>query len=201
VSLTVVLQHYLIRNFLQSVALVCHARGSTIVAAGPHHSLGPGSFLWFGIIGSIVFTSIQTQDLEDMEGDAKRDRKTIPLVFGQTVGRLSVALPVSAWSAICPFFWQLELPCYIPSCVIGFTIAFRVLVFRDIRSDKITWKLWCLWIITIYLLPLLKDHGVFLIKFRAETAVSLWYIWFPDTLDDSKHIRKGLSEKAWNGSR
>jgi 4-hydroxybenzoate polyprenyltransferase len=164
VSLTVVRQHYLTRNLLQSVALVCHARGSTIVAAGPLHTLGPGSFLWFGIIGAIVFTSIQTQDLEDMEGDAKRDRKTIPLVFGETLGRLSVAIPVAGWSIICPLFWQLELPSYIPSCLIGFTIAFRVLVWSDIRSDKITWKMWCLWIISIYLLPLLKDHNVFLMK-------------------------------------
>jgi 4-hydroxybenzoate polyprenyltransferase len=151
----------LIRNLLQGIALVLHARGSTIVAAGPNYTLGSDSFLWFAIIGAIVFTSIQTQDLEDMEGDAKRDRRTLPLVFGETVGRFSVAIPVSAWSILSPLFWRLELVGYVPSCVVGFTIAFRVLVWKNIRSDKITWKLWCLWIITIYLLPLLKNHSVF----------------------------------------
>jgi 4-hydroxybenzoate polyprenyltransferase len=149
------------RNFLQGIAFVCHARGSTIVAAGPVHSLGPGSSLWFAIIGAIVFTSIQTQDLEDMEGDAKRDRKTIPLVFGETVGRLSVAIPVSVWSILCPFFWELEWTGYILTGSIGFLIAVRVMVWRNVRSDRVSWKLWCLWIISVYLLPLLKDHSVF----------------------------------------
>lgn len=149
-------QHYFSRNLLQGIALIWRGRGSTFVAAGSHHALSPDTFLWFSIIGAIVFTTIQTQDLEDMEGDAKRDRKTIPLVFGENLSRLSVAVPVTAWSLLCPYFWRLSPPGYVISCVVGFTIALRVLVWRNVQSDKITWKLWCLWIITIYMLPLLK---------------------------------------------
>jgi len=103
-----------------------------------------------------VFTSIQTQDLEDMKGAAVRGRKTLRLVLGEEVGRLSVAVPVLFWSFACPTFWGLTILNYLPTVVVGVAIAYRVLVFRNVNSDKITWKLWCLWIILIYLLPLLE---------------------------------------------
>jgi 4-hydroxybenzoate polyprenyltransferase len=151
----------LTRNLLQSIAFVYHARGSTIVGAGPAYSLSARSSLWFSMIGAIIFTTIQTQDLEDMEGDSKRNRRTLPLVYGESIGRISVAVPVALWSIVCPMFWEVNFPSYAPSCIIGFLISFRVLVWRGLDSDRITWQLWCLWIITIYLLPLLKDHSVF----------------------------------------
>jgi 4-hydroxybenzoate polyprenyltransferase len=147
---------YMFRNLLQAGGFICHARGSTLVTAGITHGLGPYASVWFAMIGAIVFTSIQTQDLEDMKGDAVRGRKTLPLVLGEEVGRLSVAVPVLFWSFACPTFWGLTILNYLPTVVVGVAIAYRVLVFRNVNSDKITWKLWCLWIILIYLLPLLE---------------------------------------------
>jgi 4-hydroxybenzoate polyprenyltransferase len=152
---------YVSRNLIQVIAFILHARGSTIVAARKAYSLGPHAGIWFALIGAIVFTSIQMQDLEDMEGDAERERKTLPLVHGEQVGRLSVAIPVAVWSFACPDFWGLGPFGYLPSALVGGTAAVRVLACRTLNSDRMTWKLWCFLIICIYLLPLLKENSVF----------------------------------------
>ncbi|KAL3419497.1 UbiA prenyltransferase [Phlyctema vagabunda] len=147
--------HYIIRNLCNAAAFVCFSTGSTLVASGNDARLTRHGQNWVCMIGLIVVTTIQMQDLPDIDGDAVRGRETMPLTAGDTFARWSVAVPVLCWSFIGPIFWHLPLLAYSPTVFIGGLLSFRVLAYRQIIADQKTWKLWCLWIISIYLLPLM----------------------------------------------
>lgn len=61
---------------------------------------------WHWMIGVIVFTTLQVQDLCDQEGDRDRGRRTIPVIFGDNVARWTVAIPIAFWSYVAPSFWR-----------------------------------------------------------------------------------------------
>ncbi|KAF5555894.1 sucrose utilization SUC1 [Fusarium mexicanum] len=53
---------------------------------------------WFLICASLVFTTIQVQDLRDQEGDKLIDRQTFPLILGDAPTRWITAVAVMIWS-------------------------------------------------------------------------------------------------------
>ncbi|MCJ1244248.1 hypothetical protein MMC30_001446 [Trapelia coarctata] len=155
-------ENYLVRNLINAFGFICYSSGATIVAAGyRQHALNNTAYSWLAIIAGIIFTTLQMQDMADMEGDAVRGRRTLPLVHGEGIARWSIALPVMFWSVVCPAFWGLHVAGYTASLAVGAVLAFRVLMFRTVAADKLTWKVWCLWTSILYLLPLFKDHSVF----------------------------------------
>ena len=42
--------------------------------------------------------------------------------------------------------------------LLGTVVAIRVLMFRDVVSDKKTWYMWNFWITSLYTLPLIKYY-------------------------------------------
>ncbi len=155
-------ENYLLRNLINAVAFMCHGSGATIIAAGfCDYELTTKAYTWLAIIGAVIFTTLQVQDIPDMKGDAARGRRTLPLVHGDWIGRCSVALPVLAWSFACPTFWQLDYDGFILPASVGALVVFRTLTMKSIAADQTTYKIWCLWLTTLYLLPLYKNHSVF----------------------------------------
>lgn len=67
-----------------------------VVAGYGLHDLNETSTTWLAMIGGIIFTTLQMQDMADVHGDAKRRRKTVPLVYGDLAARYSIAIPVIA---------------------------------------------------------------------------------------------------------
>ncbi|KAL7756159.1 hypothetical protein ACKLNR_013152 [Fusarium oxysporum f. sp. zingiberi] len=53
---------------------------------------------WFLMCASLVFTTIQVQDLRDQEGDKLIDRQTFPLILGDAPTRWITAVAVMIWS-------------------------------------------------------------------------------------------------------
>ena len=150
-------EHFLIRNLLNACGLLCFTVGATIVATGhTSQDISLRGYSWLAIIGAVILSTVQTQDMADMEGDAKRNRKTFPLVYGEGYARWSIAIGVPVWSVSCPAFWKLNFLGYIPSTFIGCVIGLRILLLTTTANDEATWRMWCVWMITIYLLPLLK---------------------------------------------
>ena len=160
--------NFITRNGLNGLAFALHNYGSTKIAANdPALGYGHGDAntetvlnrtagSWLVIIGCIVFTTLQVQDLPDMAGDGERGRKTIPLVFGEWPCRVSIAVNVVLWSLVGILFWRLQhnspVPCTLLLAV-GAAVALRVLLFRNVSSDERTYKLWCLWLALVYSLP------------------------------------------------
>ena len=135
-----------------------------MVATGyGQYELNRDAFPWLAIIGGVIFSTLQMQDMADMEGDSARGRRTLPLVHGENTARWLIAIPVAAWSLVCPPFWACGVVGYSVSVVTGIAIVLRVLLLKDREACQKTWALWCLWTVILYLQPLLKDdtflHG------------------------------------------
>lgn len=151
--------HYLTRNIINAFGFTCHASASTLIAAGAAStaSLTSTAHIWFAMVGAIIFTTLQVQDLPDMEGDAASDRKTLPLVHGEWPTRLSTATFVFLWGILCPWFWNFNTSIgYMFSGIPSTIIAYRTLAIRNLEADIKTYKLWCFWLVLVYSLPLLR---------------------------------------------
>lgn len=75
--------NFIIRNSLNALGYMCYSSGSMIVATGyGQHHLNKTADVWLTMIGAIIFTTLQMQDMPDVKGDAARRRRTIPLVYG-----------------------------------------------------------------------------------------------------------------------
>ncbi|PLB46283.1 hypothetical protein P170DRAFT_479197 [Aspergillus steynii IBT 23096] len=154
-------ENYLARNLLNAAGFICHGSGSTVIAAGyGQYELNRSAYVWLGVIGLIVLTTIHVQDIPDIEGDAARGRLTLPIIHGQRVARISVAVGVVFWSVVCPTIWGLDVLGYLLLLSPAGLIAYRTMQLRSVSADEVTYQLWCVWLILIYLLPLYKNPAV-----------------------------------------
>ena len=150
----------IIRNALNAGGFVCFNAGVTVITTTPqdYGSLGP-AVLWIATSGCVILTTIHAQDLPDVVGDAAGGRRTIPLAYGETTARVTLAVGVLFWSILCAMFWKVTALACIPTVSLGIVIAFRTLMYRDLHADKVNWRLWCIWMTTIYFLPLWQKDG------------------------------------------
>ena len=148
----------LIRNVLNAAGHACFSLGAIMVASGSA-ALNMTLYRWIGIVMMVIATTIQVQDLPDQEGDAQRDRKTLPLTIGDSNTRWSVAVPVLFWSISVPKFWGVEVMAWAVVLSLGSLMAARILILRTVSDDRKTWLLWNVWMTMIFCLPLAKDLG------------------------------------------
>lgn len=148
---------FVVRNLVNAAGFLSFASGATEVALNRlHSSLNHTAYPWFFVIGAIVFSTVQSQDMSDQEGDDKRGRKTVPLVLGDEFARWSIAIPVLLWSCFCPWFLGLPAWGYLHCLSMGSIVAYRTILRRTVDADKTTFKIWNAWMVAIYLLPLIK---------------------------------------------
>ena len=159
-------ENFLVRNLLNVFGFVCYNLRATLVACNEcEYSVTWQGYQWLGVVGLKVLTTSPMQDMSDQEGDLARGRSTITLILGDWKARWTITIPVVAWSFVCPAFWMLNIYGYILSTTVGSLIAFRVLVKRSKADNKITWRLWCLWMTSLYFLPLIKGHASIVFDF------------------------------------
>lgn len=155
-------ENWILRNIIIAVAFGLYNVGSAKVAAGVGVSTAFGGHAhltllgmrWIIIISGIIVTTMHVQDLKDQEGDKERKRKSAPIVLGDKLARWTISIPVMLWSISCIWFWGFKNLTIIP-LGLGTVIAWRCIRLSGKGNDRRTWQLWALWIITIYLVPLL----------------------------------------------
>ncbi|PQE28240.1 digeranylgeranylglyceryl phosphate synthase protein [Rutstroemia sp. NJR-2017a WRK4] len=92
------------RNLINGLGFQAFGWGATLVASNsPKYSLNQTSALLFSLLGVVVLTTVQSQDMHDQEGDQNRGRRTLPLVIGDGPARWTLAIGVIIWSFYCPF--------------------------------------------------------------------------------------------------
>ncbi|KAH8762772.1 hypothetical protein F5882DRAFT_305147 [Hyaloscypha sp. PMI_1271] len=143
------------RNLINASGFMVYSSGALAVALNGE-SLPSQLYQWQLLACAVVATTGHSQDMADQDGDRLRDRKTVPLVFGDGVARWSIAVTVSLWSVVAPRFWGLDFAGSLVSFVVGFVLSIRTLVIRDVGWDKTNFQIWNLWMVTLYLLPLIK---------------------------------------------
>lgn len=160
-----------LRHALNGCAFALHTYASTMIAANENNSLAwsilhegeemgvsmtPVALRWLVIQGCIVATTIHAMDLPDIDGDRKRNRKTLPLVIGERAARVWLALGCLAWSVLCLVYWDLirtnTIVCLV---VLGWSalMAGRAIALWNVDATKRTYKMWCVWLTVIYALP------------------------------------------------
>ncbi|KAJ5176183.1 uncharacterized protein N7482_002060 [Penicillium canariense] len=162
----------IIRNLINGIGFVCYTSGALQLELGPSQwqsfirADGPG-LPWLAIIGAIVFTTVQTQDLYDQAGDSVRGRKTLPLVIGDAGARWVTAAFMVFWGIVSPWYWgwlqsgQSGVLFWSGAymAALACIIAGRILTFRTVPADKTSFILWNLWLVSQYGLPLCAGLG------------------------------------------
>lgn len=110
------------------------------------------------IIGATIFTTNQLQDFRDQEEDRLEGRRTVPIVLGDNVARWLTAGIVISWSLFVPSFWEVGFMAYVPTLFLGCFLAGHLLCRRSVRGDKTTWRLWGPWMLSFFLLPIMRRY-------------------------------------------
>ncbi|KAH7196396.1 UbiA prenyltransferase family-domain-containing protein [Fusarium flagelliforme] len=147
----------IVRDGIIAVAYAVVNIMSLKLCIGPENTVSTQGMMWIAIISGIILTTMSVQDLKDQKGDKARDRKTMPLVIGDSRTRIIIACCVPFWSVLCARFWDLEMGLiyYLP-LALGAVVTWRVLMKRTAEEDSKTWKLWCAWHTVVYFIPLTK---------------------------------------------
>lgn len=154
-------EDFLTRNAIIGAAYFLYGSGALRVASvskDEQYAMTRTGHIWSCVIGAVIFTTMQIQDMKDQEGDKARDRKTAPLVLGDWTARWTIAIPVIGWSVACPLFWGLGLYASAAPVLLGLLVATRVVVMRNFQADKQTWKFWAYWLAVLYTLPVIKAY-------------------------------------------
>jgi 4-hydroxybenzoate polyprenyltransferase len=150
-------QNFIVRNFLNAAGYSCFLSGALHIMAGSSQSIyNPKAIQWTSIIIALIFTTTHVQDFRDEHGDRLRGRHTILLAIGSGPCRWTVVVGVTFWSLFVPAFLKLDFGGYLLPATIGASIVYRVLIWRDVGADRVTYKLWCLWFVSFCPLPWFK---------------------------------------------
>ena len=147
------------RNFINAAGYLCFIYGAIEVALDSKACLNQTACHWFLLIGLIIFSTIQIQDIPDQEGDHVRGRKTLPLVVGDMPARWSIAILLPTWSLLAPAFWHLDAVAYLLPLTLSVLISTRILCKCTVADDKLSFKIWNAWIMAIYALPVMRTFG------------------------------------------
>ena len=146
----------IVRNMLNAGLYLGFATGATMVAMGGD-SLNTVAWNWLAAIGVTVFLTGHMQDIPDQEGDRMRGRNSVPLVIGDGPARWTIATTMTAASLLLPTFWKMGLWGYLAATSVGAVVVWRIIAKRTIEDDEVTWRLWNIWISSLYLLPYFKS--------------------------------------------
>ncbi|OHE90563.1 hypothetical protein CORC01_14148 [Colletotrichum orchidophilum] len=147
---------------ISGVAAAAAAGAADDVHAHVPISITHEGYAWAAIISAAILTTMQVQDLKDQAGDRGRGRATVPLFFGDRASRASLAVLVPFWSCICVYVWHIRSWAVLLPTLSGAMVVVGVLRTRTPETDARAWKLWCLWTICLYSLPLVGDGFVLL---------------------------------------
>ncbi|KZT52113.1 hypothetical protein CALCODRAFT_476347 [Calocera cornea HHB12733] len=110
---------------------------------------------WAAIASSllVIATTAHVGDFPDVEGDIQDGRWTIPIAFPE-ISRVITPILILFWSMFMALRWELGLFNGVSLVLMGALVAYRNLVLRDWSSDKRTYVLHSMWLLTIHLLPM-----------------------------------------------
>jgi 4-hydroxybenzoate polyprenyltransferase len=110
---------------------------------------------WLFLLIAIVSTTVHSQDMYDQLGDAAAGRKTIPLVFGDSLARWSIALGCVFWSFVAAgYYWSSGPLGYLLTGSLAALVASRTLWLRSVEEDRTTFVVYNIWLTSVYALPL-----------------------------------------------
>lgn len=149
--------HYHVRNALLGIGFALYNAGSLKLAVGPLGRVNGAGYMWIAVVSAVILSTMHIQDFKDQAGDAKRGRRTMPLVLGDATARGFMAATVAFWALFCPVFWHCGVAGFGASVVTGAVVVSRLFLCRTQKADAWTWKLWSLFLAVVYIMPSLSS--------------------------------------------
>ena len=153
-------EDFVLRNLIIGFAFALYNGGSLRIACGDECSVTMAGHRWTALISAVIFSTMHIQDLKDVAGDKARNRRSAPLILGEGIARWTIAVPVLAWSVLCPLYLGVGLLNYVMPVLLGVGVAFCTLSSQSHEADRRSWQYWAVWLMCLYLLPLSKNHGM-----------------------------------------
>lgn len=153
-------EFFVIRNLLISLGYGLYNSAALRIACGADSLITTRGMCWILIVSGVIFTTNHISDMKDQAGDKTRGRRSAPLVLGDGVARWTIVVAVLGSSIACPLFFGLGFWGYFAPVTIGFAIAARTLLLRSSEDDSLTWKMWAIWTVVLFSLPLIKEHAI-----------------------------------------
>ena len=151
-------EHYTIRNALTAACFAVFLEGTLRLACGPVHMPSHEGYAWIGVVSLIILTTVHVSDYYDFEGDAQKGRRTIPVAYQPLMARLMFAVPMGFWLIFLPIYWNISIFGWVLCTGLGSLVVFRLLTLRGQKEDKRTYELWGLWVVGLYVLPIIKSQ-------------------------------------------
>jgi 4-hydroxybenzoate polyprenyltransferase len=146
------------RDLLLAAAYATINAGSLHVATG--QQIRNEGLSWIGFISGVMLFTIHIQDFRDMKGDRERGRLTLPLLLGGSICRVVSAVVVTTASFACAYFWRPHYYAVSLSTVLGLVVVGHVLLKRESEDDKRSYKIWALWLVSLYCVPFAVRIGL-----------------------------------------
>lgn len=130
------------------------------MATGPDHNIVTTGFFWKTIVSAVIFSTIHVQDMQDQAGDSAKGRRSAPIMLGDYTARWTIVVLVLFSSLFCPLYWAIGVFGWLLPMGVGTVIAARELWFREPEADHTTWVIWGVWLLCLYLLPVINHPDV-----------------------------------------
>lgn len=134
------------RNLLNGLAYALFEAGATVIAStgGPFQAQGVDALDNVTIAAVCISLAVNTttifaQDFQDVDGDTKAGRTTIPMLLNPTAARSLLCLLLTIWSAYLAHFWALGIPIAMTYVVFSAAIGGMFLLRRSTRDDEVSY--------------------------------------------------------------
>ncbi|KAE9369311.1 hypothetical protein N431DRAFT_380160 [Stipitochalara longipes BDJ] len=152
-------ENFHLRNITNALGIAAFNAGSIVPLTGAS-GLNSKGYIWLCVLAAAICSTISILDMPDIAGDSARGRRTMPIVYGHEVARWGLAVPIVFWSVACPLFLGMGVVGLVVSLGLGAGLAGHLLTFKTQKSDKTSERLWCVWTMVLYCLPLFASRQV-----------------------------------------
>ncbi|KAF9468341.1 UbiA prenyltransferase family [Collybia nuda] len=144
--------HWAMRNILNAIILASFEWGSTLLAGADSRQLTDTGILAVCISFGIFATTIQVQDFQDVQGDQKINRQTLPILF-PAGSRYTPLVTILTWSVGLSFVWHLPTAVAAVFVALALFVGMRFLFRRTRYDDQISYYWYNVWVSAAHILP------------------------------------------------
>ncbi|KAL0566672.1 hypothetical protein V5O48_015334 [Marasmius crinis-equi] len=150
------------KSLLNAWGIVSWDVGASIIASAEKPSLHErywlAPFLSFGLI----WTTIHIQDFRDEVGDRMQGRITFPTLSPEG-SRYFTLFIINLWTIGLGWYWNLSMVGYSLFAAFGLYLSLRTFLQRTEHDDKVSLRVYMLWLTIARTLPFLAEHGSLLL--------------------------------------
>ncbi|KAH9483180.1 Fumagillin beta-trans-bergamotene synthase [Psilocybe cubensis] len=144
--------HWLSRNFMNAFGYACFSTGSTLIASPNRAQLDVPGALSIFTITAILATTIQAQDFQDVIGDIKTGRLTLPIAF-PNFSRYTPMVSLLLWVPYLTSVWEIGTVGTIAFTVLTIIVGLRYLLLRSTKDDQLSYVWYNVWLAIAFSMP------------------------------------------------